>query len=248
MATTCSKKRKRIGDGVSLLNSNKRKETLFRKCHELTVKSDAEVSLVCIGPDGKIEAWPNHEKVKAMLIKHREKQDGKKNNNGEFSLESELEEEKKKSVNDSPGKLSAESMMTLLTEIDSKLETLDEKIKTLSIQKTTDFCDCPNNSGDFMEIHDWHDLSRNKIESYGQPLGCSVQLNQPMVVSADENHSFVSNMGNQTGWDSQNTDIWEPEIELLGSQEWTGNGRDDVGALQNYYLGSDYWNWNQLLR
>ncbi|XP_054796503.1 uncharacterized protein LOC129301898 [Prosopis cineraria] len=259
--------RKRIG-GVPLLNSKKRKETLFRKCHELTVKSDARVSLVCIGPNGEIETWPNHEIVKAVLRKHREKQADEKMKNGGIKKDKHSHvsesEEKKKPTNDSAGKLSAESLMTLLRELDSKLETVDEKIKMLSTQKATHFCAGANNSESFLEVCEYRDdLSTHKIESYGQPTVSSVQPNQPtqfteesLAVTADTDCSFMSSIGNKSLWVPQNTDnfvpnhIWEPEIELLctcmnGAQPSTGNGRDDIGALRNYYTGSD---WNHLLQ
>ena len=91
----------------------KRKQTLFKKCHELAVKSDAEVCMICVSGQGEIEAWPSHVKATNMLAKNR-------------SSKKKMKRVKKVSSS------SSESLMTLMEQIESKIEAVDEKINMIS--------------------------------------------------------------------------------------------------------------------
>ncbi|GAY48978.1 hypothetical protein CUMW_115750 [Citrus unshiu] len=54
-------------------NFEKRKETLKNKAHELETLCDVMVCLVCYGPDGKVETWPEDKtKVNDMINKYKE--------------------------------------------------------------------------------------------------------------------------------------------------------------------------------
>ncbi|KAJ7975880.1 Agamous-like MADS-box protein, partial [Quillaja saponaria] len=132
------------------LKLQRRKATLFKKSSELATLCDVAVCVVYSGPNGEFDVWPEvPEKAKAILTNYRDFNAVKNSKKVKISLSDMLERRKNKlfeqvieSVKERMEEkdvkfdakldgLSKESLMNLWSNLDSKIQILNQRIKLL---------------------------------------------------------------------------------------------------------------------
>lgn len=143
------KPRKRAREFIEDGNSRrktfmKRVPTLKKKAEELAVLCGIPVCVVCFGPDGTVNVWPeDRKKAEAVIMKYKE---GSSDCLQKLNLSGMLETMDKKEkqqpwhfLDNQLHKLSPEELQILMRNLDSKILTVEERIRFLKGKSVQNF-------------------------------------------------------------------------------------------------------------
>ncbi|KAJ4707969.1 Agamous-like MADS-box protein [Melia azedarach] len=257
----CSKS---IDDGKSRQASNfkKRKSTLKNKASQLATLCDVRVCMVCLGPDGEVDAWPDNKTEVRNIIsgyKRRISGKGKEKAKYKYNLLGFLESKKKKledklnkgrgseerKLRDNVGNMfskwdaklkqfSEEELVGLYDSLNSKLWNLRERIRLMQVKENEKAAVIPVYNGDTnKKITNTNNYVNTMNECYQTTP--TVPLNQMLNGEFCYNQQVLAPAFGGTSWPREYCTV------SRSSSSWGGNL--DFGRRQNFgYLGVNYSN------